>query len=386
MGEAERVYADMLAEGRAGSALNPPMLSCLPLAEVQQARGKLSEALRTCREGLRFATEGNQFSAFQAAAAHLGIAQVLYERDQRDDALRHVIESIELGRQMIWLLEQRLVTSAWIHQAMGEADAALEAMNEACRMFPSTDIISLWHPGPSERARLLLAQGHVAEAARWTEELALSEEDEVSYPREREYLVLARVLLAGSDPGRALHLLERLEALAESQGRRRSLIQIRAVRSLALQSAGDHRGALDLVADALSHARPEGHIRVFADEGPPMAGLLRSLVGARQRGRVAPASGPAREHVNRVMRAFGPTVGQAADAASAMRGLIDPLTNRELEVLGFIAAGRRNNDIAQELVVTLETVKKHVSNILGKLGASSRTQAVARARELGLIP
>jgi LuxR family maltose regulon positive regulatory protein len=115
------------------------------------------------------------------------------------------------------------------------------------------------------------------------------------------------------------------------------------------------------------------------------AALLRSLISARQRGHVPAVSGAAQDHVNRVVRAFGSTLREAAASADAADGQLDPLTNRELEVLRFIAAGKRNSDIAQELVVTLETVKKHVSNILGKLGASSRTQAVALARELGLI-
>ena len=386
---AERAYAEMLAEGRAAPDLYPLMLSCLPLGEVQQGQGKLGAALRTYREGLRFATEGGRVSPFHAAAAHLGIAQVLYERDQLDDALRHVTDSIELGRQMIWFFEQRLVASAWIRQAIGEAEAALEAMNEACRMYPSPDTISIWHPGPSERARLLLAQGRAGEAARWTEERGLRPEDEVSYAREREHLVLARVLLAGPDPDRALGLLERLEALAESQGRQQSLIQIRAVRSLALQSAGDHQGALVSLADALSLARPEGYVRVFADEGPPMAALLRSLIGARQRGRVAAGSGAVREHLHRVVRAFGPAPGGTGEperAASGATGRVEPLTDRELEVLRLLAAGRPNREIAGELVVTLETVKKHASHIFDKLGAANRTEAVARARELRLIP
>jgi ATP/maltotriose-dependent transcriptional regulator MalT len=385
LADAERAYAEMLAEGRAAPAPYPLMLSCLPLGQVQQARGKLGAALRTYREGLRFVTEGVRTSAYHAAEAHLGIAQVLYDRDHIDDAHQHVIESIELGRQMIWFFEQRLVTSAWIRQAMGESDAALEAMNEACRMYPSPDAISLWHPGPSERARLLLAQGQAREAARWTEERGLTAEDEISHARERDYLVLSRVLLAGPDPGRALGLLERLDALAKSQRRTQSLIQIRAVLSLALQSTGDHRSALAMLADALALARPEGYVRVFADEGAPMAALLRSLIAARRRRRVAAVSRPAREHLARVVQAFRPAARQAETAPQGVTRLIDPLTNRELEVLRFIAAGRRNSDIARELVVTLETVKKHVSNILGKLGASSRTQAVARARELGLL-
>jgi len=124
---------------------------------------------------------------------------------------------------------------------------------------------------------------------------------------------------------------------------------------------------------------------MFADEGPPMAALLRSLVSARQRGHTAALSRATREHLNRVVQAFRHSVGHAKRATPAAPGLIDLLTARELEVLGFIAAGRRNHDIALELGVTFETVKKHVSNILVKLGASSRTQAAARARELGLI-
>jgi LuxR family transcriptional regulator, maltose regulon positive regulatory protein len=365
------------------------MLSFLPLGEVQQAQGKLGAALRTYREGLHRAAEGGHASAYHAAAAHLGIAKVLYERNELDDALGHVTESIELGRQMIWFLAQRLVASAWIRQAMGEAEAALEAMNEACRLSPSPDAISLWHPGPSDRARLLLVQGRTGEAARWTEERGLTAEDEVSYAQEREYLVLARVLLARFDPGRALRLLERLDDLAQSQDRTASLIEIRALQSLATRASGDHRGALTALAEALALARPEGYIRVFVDEGLPMAALLRSLIGARQRGRVAAGSAAERDHLRRLIRAFGSAAsgrpGEPEGAASMATRLIEPLTRRELEVLGLIAAGRPNQEIADQLVVTLDTVKKHTSHIFNKLGAANRTQAVAQARELRLI-
>jgi LuxR family maltose regulon positive regulatory protein len=389
LADAEHAYAEMLAEGRSSPDPHPLMLNFLPLGEVQQGQGKLGAALRTHREGLRLATEGVHASAFHAAAAHLGIAKVLYERDQLDDALRHVTESIELGRQMIWFLAQRLVASAWIRQALGEAEAALEAMDEACRIDPSPDTISIWHPGPSERARLLLAQGRAGEAARWTEERGLRAEDEISYAREQDHLVLARVLLAGSDPEPALGLLERLQALAESQGRTQSVIQIRALRSLGLHSAGDHQGALSLVADALALAQPEGYIRVFADEGPPMAALLRSLIVARQRGRVAAGSAAARGHLLQVIRAFGPAPSRRTEGpdgvVSGRSGRVEPLTDRELEVLRLLAAGRPNREIAHELVVTVETVKKHASHIFDKLGAANRTEAVARARQLNLL-
>jgi len=385
--DAERTFAAMLAEGRAAPDLYPVTSTGSTLARVQRARGKLSAALRTYQDGLRFVTETGRLTTYHAGEPHVGIAQVLYERDQLDEALRHVSQGIELCRQVMVLRERDrgLATLGWIRHAMGEADAALEAMDEACRIYPTVEATSLFNPAPAERARLLLAQGRVDEAARWTEERGLSDDDEVFYPRERDHLVLARVLLARAEPARALGLLERLDALAEFQGRAGSVLEIRALRALALQAVGDHQGALTAVAEALSLAQPERYVRVFADEGPPMAALLKSLIGARRSGRAVAASGAAREHLNRVVQAFAPA-GVRGTTAAAGSGLIEPLTARELEVLSLIAAGRRNREIATELVVTVETVKKHTSHIFDKLGAANRTQAVTRARELGLVP
>jgi LuxR family maltose regulon positive regulatory protein len=387
MEDAERALAELVAEGRASAELDPVISTGFTLARVQRARGRLGAALRTCQDGLRFATQGGRRTGYQAGEPHVGIAEVLCERDELDLALEHVTQGIELCRQVLVLRkwDRGLCTLGWIRQAMGEADAALEAMDEACRLYPMSEVASLFNPAPAERARLLLVQGRVDEAARWTEERGLSDDDEVSYPRERDHLVLARVLLARAEPARALGLLDRLDALAESQGRAGSVIEIRALRALALQAAGDHQGALTAVAEALSLARPERYVRVFADEGPPMAALLKSLMGARRGGRAAAASGAAQEHLNRVVQAFAPA-GPRGTAAAAGAGLIEPLTARELEVLSLIAAGRRNREIANELVVTIETVKKHTSHIFDKLGATNRTQAVTRARELGLVP
>ncbi|HEX6581359.1 MAG TPA: LuxR C-terminal-related transcriptional regulator [Actinomycetota bacterium] len=402
LAEAERASAELLAEGHAAPDPLPGMVSPLSwLGQVQQARGSLTAALRTHREALRLATLSSQArmkgpapttyiftSAYQEGLAHLGIAQVLYERDLLEDALRHVEEGIELGRQETWFREHALVISAWIRDAMGQAETALEAMNEASRLQASPEVNSLWHPAASERARLLVAQGQTAEAERWTEERGLTEDDDVSYLRERDHLVLARVLLARSEPGRALRLVERVDELARSQDRIRSLIQIRAVGSLAMQATGDHQGALALLADVLALGRPEGFIRVFADEGPPMAALLQSLIRARRHGGRAAASRAEREHVNRVVRAFRSPVGhlEVPGTAPVEAGPIEPLTRRELEVLGLMAAGRRNQQIADELVVTLDTVKRHVSHIFDKLGTASRTEAIARARELRFLP
>jgi LuxR family transcriptional regulator, maltose regulon positive regulatory protein len=309
---------------------------------VQQARGRLGAALKTYREGQRFATRGGRFLPFHAGEAHVGIARVLYARAQLDDALQHVTEGIELTRRVVEfrLPAFGLVNLAWTRQAMGDRDGALEAIDEACRLLPATDVVTMFSPAQTERAGLLLAQGRVEEAARWAEERGLTDEDDVSYPRERNYLVLTRVLLARHQPDRTFRLLKRLDALAESQGRVGSLIEIRALRSLALQSAGQHQDALTALAEVLALARPEGYIRVFADEGPPMAALLQRLIRVRQPGRAAAASRAAREHVNRVVQAFRSPMGRPERAAAVAMGPIEPLTKRELEVLGLIAAGR----------------------------------------------
>jgi LuxR family maltose regulon positive regulatory protein len=387
--QAEAGFAEMLAEGRAAPDPHPLMTTCYPLGAVQRARGELSAALRTFQEGLRFASEGGRFSPYHECEAHIGIAQVLYARDELDAALWHATEAVTLGRQVVesFLLALGLDAMAWIHQAMGNAEAALEAMDEAYGMLPTTAAARHIYPGEAWRARLLLALGRDGEAARWTEERGLTADDAVSYGRERDYLVLARVLLAEHEPTGALRLLERLHTLAASQGRTESLIEITALRSLATQAAGDHQGALTELAEALTLARPVGYIRVFADEGAPMAALLQSLIRARQGGHApAVSSRAARDHLNRVARAFRSPIGQPDRPAPAASGLLESLTRRELEVLGLVAAGRPNREIADELVITLETVKKHLSHIFDKLGAANRSEAVARARELRLIP
>jgi len=199
--------------------------------------------------------------------------------------------------------------------------------------------------------------------------------------------VLARVLLAQDEPGRALTLLQRLLDAAASEGRTGSIIEIQALRALALAACGDHASSLGALTEALTLARPQGYVRVFADEGEPMRDLLARLYAAtpgdpHAARRVEPS------YLAILLRACDqadavPWPGRAVGAAP---GLAEPLTGRELEVLRLMAAGKSNQRIAHDLVVALDTVKKHVTHVLGKLGAANRTEAVARARELGLLP
>ena len=195
------------------------------------------------------------------------------------------------------------------------------------------------------------------------------------------------MLLAQGRPDQALALLDRLHAAAVSRDRAGSVIEAGALRALALTAAGDEAAALTALATALTLACPRGYVRLFTDEGPPMAALLGRLIGAQRKDQDV-ARCVSLGCLARLQRAFGaghapPDAGRGAVAAP---GIVEPLTARELEVLGLLAAGRSNQAIAGELVVTLDTVKKHVGHVLSKLGAASRTEAVARARDLGLIP
>jgi LuxR family maltose regulon positive regulatory protein len=175
-------------------------------------------------------------------------------------------------------------------------------------------------------------------------------------------LVLARVLLAEQEPGRALELLRRLHDLAAGQGRVGSLIELQALQALALAASGDQQSALAALAQALHLAWPEGYLRVFIDEGPPMASLLARLATPTQRQPVAAAEDVPPDYLARLLAAFPPAaapIPQPPSRAGAgpLPGLVEPLSERELEVLGLLAVGRSNQQIAQELVVALDTAK-----------------------------
>ena len=356
------------------------------LGQVQRAQGHLDAEALACRLALETTAPPGLPPLPAAGPAYVGLAEVAYQRNELDAALRHVTDGIALCRQLAYTppLAAGLVTLAWIRQLTGDPAGALEAIGEAAQAAPGPP--GLLNPVPAQRGRLLLAQGDLAAAARFAQDNGLSKDDQSDYPREPDYLLLARVLLAQDRPGQALALLDRLGAAAAAQDRTGSLIEIGALRALALTASGQETAAVNALAGALTLACPEGYVRVFADEGPPMAALLGRLIAAQRAGQAA-AEVPF-GCLARLRLAFG-TEQATPDAGKhipAQPGLVDPLTGRELEVLRMLAAGRPNQAIADQLVVTLDTVKKHVGHVLGKLGAANRTEAVARARELRLIP
>jgi LuxR family maltose regulon positive regulatory protein len=387
--EAEQALTALLTEQRAaGAHYLAPLYR--DLGQVQHARGHLGAALRTYQNVWGIASQADRPLPI-AGIAQVGMAEVLYERGELDAALDHATQGVALSRQFGWArqLVASLAILVRIRQAQGNRAGALAAMREAQQVQLSPAVVGLLNPLPALRARLALADGQVSEAARWVQECGLDADDEPSYPREPEYLVLARLLLAQQAPNRALGLLERLHTLAAAQGRTGSVIEVRTFQALALHASGDQAAALAALAEALALGAPEGYLRVFVDEGPPMAALLRQLLVGRRQGQVALAEAAPREYLARLVDAFeqaGLPIRPPTGRGVVVAGLVEPLTARELEVLQLLAAGASNRAIAEQLVVTPETVKKHLSHLFDKLGVANRTQAVARARELGLLP
>ena len=384
-GEAEHLLSPTIPQWRAAGEYGLVTQACHHLGQVQRAQGRLDAALETYRQAVEIAATPGRQHLPTAGAGHVGAAEVAYQRGDIDDALRHVADGIPLARNLAYTqpLAAGLATLAWIRQASGDPAGALKAIGEAGQAAPGP--LGLLNPVPAQRARLLLAQGNLPAAACFVQQYGLGADDEPDYPCEPGHLVLARVLLAQDRPGLALALLGRLHAAALAQDRIGSVIEIGALRALALAASGDEAGAVTSLAGTLLLACPQGYVRVFADEGPPMAALLGRLVAAQRAAQAA--AGVPLGYLARLQRTFGagpPVPGSGRDTA-AVPGIVDPLTSRELEVLAMLAAGRSNQAIAGELVVSLDTVKKHVGHLLGKLGAANRTEAVARARELSLI-
>jgi len=372
LAEAEAALSFSIARWRAASHRAPAAaaLGYHGLGLVQRDRGRLEAALATYREALAVAAQRDGDALQMAGVAQVGMAAVLYARGKLNAALERVTEGIPLCRQLVYT--PRL--------AAGQAE----------RVQISPVIVGLLNPVPAERARLALAQADVDAAARWAQASGLTATDELSYPREREYLVLARVLLAKQAPEQALGLLERLHAQAAAQARTGSVIEIRALQALARSAGGDQPGALAALAEALTLAALEGYLRVFVDEGPPMAALLRQLLAGRRQDRPAAAAAVPRDYLARLLEAFEqadlPVRLPVRSGGVVVAGLVEPLSPRELEVLRLLADGRSNQAIAAELVISLDTVKRHLSHLFSKLEVANRTQAVARARELGLLP
>jgi len=344
-------------------------LKALP-DEVVRVRPMLSFAVAGALLALQRAAEQDGPVLRGTADMYVGMSEVHRERGDLQAATQQLLRSQELGEYNG--LPQNpyrwRVAMARIRQAEGDLDGALDLLNEAERLYVG-DFFPNVRPVPALKARVWIAQGRLGEARGWAREQGLSADDDLSYLREFEHITLARALLARSPVREAIRLLERLLPAAEQGERTRHVIEITVLRALAHQTLRDIPAALAGLERALTLAEPEGYVRVFADEGPPMASLLRvaekQRIGGNYAGRLLAAMDERHDPVKQV--------------------LIEPLSERELDVLRLLGTELGGPAIARELMVSLNTVRTHTKHIYAKLAVTNRRAAVRRARELDLL-
>jgi LuxR family maltose regulon positive regulatory protein len=363
------------------------VLGCsITLADLRITQGRLDDALRTYQEGLRLAAGEAGLVLRGTADMYVGLSQLACERNDLQAAGQHLQRAQELGEHT-WLPQNPYrwrVALARIREAEGDPAGALDLLDEAQRVYVG-DFSPNVRPVPAMKARVLAAQGRVREALAWAAEQGLSAADELSYLREFEHLTLAGVLLVRSraersEPlaGEAAQLLERLLQAAEAGERAGSVIEILVLQALTYQARGDGAAAVAALERALRMAEPEGYVRTFLGAGPAMASLLRTVVTRR----------PEWGYARRLLDAGSPVgsqVGAGTPPAPARPGLVEPLSERELDVLRLLGSDLDGPDIARELSVSLNTLRTHTKNIYAKLGVNSRRAAVRQAAELNLL-
>ncbi len=361
-------------------------LGCaIALADIRIAQGRLSDAMRTYEEALQLTAEQGVPPLRGTADMYVGMSELHREWNDLRAATQLLLQSKELGE--LGGLRQNpyrwCVSMALIREAEGDRDGALDLLAEAERLYQG-DLFPNVRPIAALKARVWLAEGRVGEALRWAEMQGVTTEDDLSYLREFEHITLARVLLAQYESDRAersihdaLRLLDRLLPAAEDGGRMGSAIQILVVLARAHAARGDTPAALASLERALTLAQPEGYIRLFVDEGAPMAHLLRE----------AAARGIMSAYAGTLLAAFDGEHREPIEESPlpAPQPLIEPLSERELDVLRLLNSELTGPEIARELVVALSTVRTHTKSIYQKLDVTNRRAAVKRAAELNLI-
>jgi LuxR family maltose regulon positive regulatory protein len=376
---AHRSYAESMANLQEAGHLSDVIGGAIVQADIRIAQGQLRDAMRTYERGLQLATRHGAPAQRGAADMHTGMSELFRERNDLETAARHLLMSRDLGEEsgLSQNPYRSRVTAARIRQAQGDPDGALVLLDEAERLYAS-DFSPNVRPVAAVRARAWIAQGNLSAAWGWAREHGVTVAGELSYLHEFEHATLARLLLAQGTRDRAddriavaAELTERLLAAADDGGRTGSAIDILVVQALARHARDDPAGALSSLARALALAEPEGYVRVFIDEGPPMLALLKLAAKDRK----APS------HVRRLLAAAVTIEGRTP----VEQPLVEPLSERELEVLRLLESELDGPEIARELTVSLATVRTHTRSIYAKLGVNSRRAAVRRAAELGLL-
>jgi LuxR family maltose regulon positive regulatory protein len=361
---AGQAYSNAIATASSSGNSIYTIAATINLGQIQEADNQLALATRTYRRVLHLAGDPPDPIACEA---YLGLARIAYQQNDLDAAQQYGQACLQLTRQMegVDSSASYALLLARLQLAQGDVDGA-GAVLDGAEAFVRQHHFAFRMPEiAAAQVLVLLRQGHLATAA----QLALTYE----LPQSQ-----ARVHLAQGDPTMALALLEPLHLQAEAQSWADVRLAVLMLQAVALHSTGEAGKALRVLGEALALAKPEGFIRSFVDEGMPMAHLLAEAL----------AAGVEPTYVRRLLAAFPPAEPAQAALAPANGpepAAVEPLSEREREVLQLIAEGLTNQDVAARLYLSLHTVKVHARNIYAKLGVTSRTQAVARGRALGIL-
>jgi len=364
---ARRALTEAIVLSQASGDIFTVLLATIGLGSVQELDNQLHQAAETYQRVLQLTGDQPLQIIYEA---HLGLARVLYEWNDLEAAEQHARQSLHLARQYERVIDRFVVCEVFLARlklAQGDAVGAAALLAEAGQSARQNNFVARLPEVAATQVLLWLRQGHLAAAAQLVEthDLPLSQ---------------ARVHLAQGDPTAALAALAPWCRQVEARGWADERLKVLVLQAVALQAQGDQDQAVQVLGEALALAEPGGFIRTFVDEGRPMAHLL-AAAGARE---VMPDS------IGKVLAVFEAEAQQREDTsyrppASPAQPLIEPLSPREVEVLQLIAQGLSNQAMSERLFLALSTVKGHNRNIFGKLQVQRRTEAVARARELGLL-
>jgi LuxR family transcriptional regulator, maltose regulon positive regulatory protein len=357
------------------------------LARLYAIQGQLHKAYGVYQGARKYAQVEGSGHRGGTGIVDVGIAGLLYEWNDLDASLVHITQ----GTQFIpyWLKADDIAlaytTLAQIQQARGNLSAAQESIEKASQVIHASGVFSEARGAvAAAEIGLRLAQGNSLVVSRWSDTLEkdFRASESFRFDNELAYITLARVYIAQKKLDEAIGLLSRLEKNTQSGGRTGRLIEIMILQALAMQKFGEPARALAILAKSLALAEPEGYTRVFLDEGQPLQMLIAQWLDQSR-------TSPLRDYAMHLLSQFSvePEVKTAAqENASSSGSLVEPLSQRELEVLHLIATGRTNQEIARQLIVAPGTIKAHTSSIYRKLDVANRTEAVGRARQLGILP
>ena len=366
--------------------------SAFALADILVAQGRLREAIATYQHSLRLAAEHGPEAQRITAHHYLGLALLQHEMGDDAGAVLNLQKAEEMGPQTTlvdWSYRWHLA-QARFKETAGDLEAALVQLDEARRSYVLTPIPDA-RPIEALKASVYLKQGRLAKAQAWVRERGLSVDDEISYLGEFEHLILARVLMSKSHNrqdrrtlAQSIGLLDRLLNAAEAQRRTASVIEILLVQALTYQAQGNLPQSLSSLERALTLAEPEGYVRIFVDEGIQIYKLLVDLRAMFEK-QSSDRSHPLLVYGERLLFALQPTQVKSPVAHPQKVDLIEPLSEREMEVLKLLRTELSGPEIAEQLIISPNTFRTHTKNIFSKLGVNNRRAAVSRAEELNLF-